>query len=134
MGFALLFTDIPIKPVSNMNIESFSMFSPVIKEVIVVAILLPKRIPILLLKLNVFAFIRLIVKIIIAELDWIKMVVKKPSAMLLAVVDVNDKSLLFILLTEREDKHSVMVLIENMNKTIPPINKCKNIISPLNYI
>ena len=36
--------------------EIFSIFKPIINEVIVVAILLPKRIPILLLNVNILAF------------------------------------------------------------------------------
>lgn len=46
------------------------MFNPTIKEVIVVATLLPKMIPILWSNVNKFALISAIVIIIRAELDW----------------------------------------------------------------
>ena len=65
----LFFPSIRINPKSMMYAEIFSIFSPIIKDVIVVAMLLPRSIPILLLKVNIWAFIRLIVSKMTAELD-----------------------------------------------------------------
>ena len=84
--------------------EIFSIFKPIINEVIVVAILLPKRIPILLLNVNILAFIRLIVSKITAELDWIIIVDRNPASMLFLVEEVNFNIFFFIVSKERHDK------------------------------
>ena len=68
--------------------DIFSKLSPIMNEVIVVAMLLPSMIPILLLKVRRLAFIRLIVIIITAELDWISAVVMNPVVKLFVVDDV----------------------------------------------
>ena len=82
--------------------DIFSSSSPVMKEVIVVAMLLPNMIPILLLKVKSLAFIRLMVSIITAELDCIMVVAKKPVVILLNVEDVMLCNFCFTLFKDRD--------------------------------
>ena len=65
-----LFLDFDKKSVINlMSGDIFSISNPIKKEDIVVAMLLPKIIPILWLKLRRLALISAIVNIMVAELD-----------------------------------------------------------------
>lgn len=75
-------------PTNIMYADMASKFNPTINDVVVVAILLPNSMPILLLKFKRFTFIRVIVSIITAELDWIIVVAINPVTTLLEVEDV----------------------------------------------
>lgn len=83
-----------------MYADNFSMFNPVIKEVIVVAMLLPSIMPILLLKVNALAFIREIVRIMTADDDCISAVAINPVLKLFKVEDVIEFSFCFILFND----------------------------------
>lgn len=96
------------------------MFNPTIKEVIVVATLLPNIIPMLLLKVSILAFISVIVKVITAELDCIKAVERKPIVKLLGVEEVKDKSFCFTLFSDNEIRLLLKVFIELIKRIIPP--------------
>ena len=96
---------VKISPVSIMYADIFSMFRPTIKEVMVVAILLPNMIPMLLLKVKSLAFIKLIVSIITAELDCIIVVAKKPVLKLFIVEEVMLFSFCFTLFIDKCVRH-----------------------------
>ena len=96
------------------------MFNPTIKEVIVVATLLPNIIPMLLLKVSILAFISVIVNVITAELDCIKAVERKPIVKLLGVEEVKDKSFCFTLFSDNEIRLLLKVFIELIKRIIPP--------------
>ena len=70
----------------------------------VVAMLLPSIIPILLLNVSNLAFIRLIVSIITAELDWIIVVDINPTRMLFFVVDVKFNIFCFTFVNDKAIK------------------------------
>ncbi len=96
------------------------MFNPTIKDVMVVATLLPSIIPMLLLKVNSFAFIKLIVSVITAELDCIKAVERKPIVKLFGVEEVKDRSFCFTLDKDNEIRLLLKVFIELIKRIIPP--------------
>ena len=110
------------KDISMIIVEYFSMFNPTINEVIVVAILLPKTIPILWLNVNKFAFRSAITIIIRAELDWIIEVEMNPVNTLECRDEVSLFSLLFTLSIESFNKSLVSKSIEYINKITPPSN------------
>lgn len=86
-----------INPVNSMYADIFSIFNPVIKEVMVVAILLPNIMPMLLLNVNILAFIKEMVKSITADDDWIIDVAKKPVLRLFNVEEVIEFNFCFTL-------------------------------------
>lgn len=101
-----------INPISIIYDDNFSRFNPTIKDVIVVAMLLPNIIPMLLLKVSILALISVIVSIITAELDCIMAVDKNPTIKLLDVEDVMLSSFCFILLNDRHIRLLLSVSIE----------------------
>ena len=95
------FDVIRIIPINKIKEDIFSKFNPIMKDVIVVAMLLPNIMPILLLKVSNLAFIRLIVNIITAELDCIIVVDIKPTKILFFVVDVKFNSFCFTFVKDK---------------------------------
>ena len=100
----LFLKNVNVSPIIIMYEDIFSIFIPIMNEVIVVAILLPSIIPILLLKVSSLAFIKLIVSIITAELDCISDVVINPVLKLLNVVEVIVFSFCFTLFRDNKVK------------------------------
>lgn len=90
--------------------------------------------PILLLKFNILAFIKLIVSIITAELDWIIDVEIKPTIKLFFVEDVKVNNLFFTLVIEIDIRLLLKVSIEYIKRIIPPSKRGNDILSPLKYI
>ena len=88
------------------KLDIFSRFKPTINDVIVVAILLPKIMPILWLKVNAFILINVIVIIMIAELDCINAVEINPVSILECKEDVN------------LDSFSLIDVKENFNRSL----------------
>jgi hypothetical protein len=113
------------------NDDMLSMFNPTIKDVMVVAILLPRSIPMLLLKFNNPAFIKLMVKIITAELDWIIKVLIKPNKRLFLVVLVANVIFSFSLFKDKVASVSLKEFIEYTKTIRAPSKIVKVITSPI---
>ena len=94
-------------------------------EVMVVAMLLPSIIPMLLLKVNILAFMRPIVNIITAELDCINAVEIKPTNRLFEVDEVIFNNFCFIFVNDSVIKLLLKKSIEYMKRIIPPINNVR---------
>ena len=100
----LFFDFVNNKEISIIMGAIFSIFIPINIEESVVAILLPKTIPILWLNERIFAFISVIVNKIIAELDWVISVEQKPVIKAFLSEEVSVSILGFILGIEAEIK------------------------------
>ena len=110
--FVFSLKDIRINPISIMYADIFSKFKPMIKEVTVVAMLLPSMIPMELLNVKSFAFISPIVSIITAELDCIMVVAMKPIVKLFEVDDVRLNIFCFTLFIDKVIKLQLNKSIE----------------------
>ena len=102
--------------------EYFSIFNPTIKDVMVVAILLPKTIPILWLNVKMLAFISAIVSIIRAELDCIMAVEMNPVNIEWCKEDVKFWIFCLILMMDNFSKSFVNKSIEYIKSIIPEIS------------
>ena len=79
--------------------------------------------PMLLLKVSSLAFIKLMVNIITAELDWIIHVDINPVIKLFVVEDVRFNNFCFVLFNDKDIRLLLKQSIEYIKSVTPPINK-----------